>query len=171
MHLFLTGEKQVGKSTIIRKFLAGSDLAVDGFVTFWEQGSGGAQHLYISSFGTDLPAEEKHLIASKDEQQRLLPEDVIKAFNVHGRRILDNSGKRDLIIMDEIGFFESQAADFQKAVMRHLSGDVPVIGVIKPMQIEFLDEIRAHPKVETRLVTQENRDSVLKLIIEEGWPG
>ena len=165
-HIFLTGEKQVGKSTIIQKFLDRSGMSADGFITFWEPMGEAGGGLYLSPFFTGSPSEEKYLIAEKGEQKHGPQEKMLRVFNVHGCEILDNSGKRDIIIMDELGFIESQAAAFRQSVMRRLDGDVPVLGVIKPMQTEFLDAIRAHAKVEVREVTEENRDAATEWLPE-----
>jgi nucleoside-triphosphatase len=90
---------------------------------------------------------------------------MMNVFDVCGNKILLNSGRHDIIVMDEIGFLESASVSFQQSVMRHISGNVPILGVIKPMRTEFLDTIRAHPNVEIREVTAENRDDVLTWVL------
>jgi len=162
MHVFLTGEKQVGKSTIIRRYLELTGISADGFVTFWESDGSGAGGLYLSRYSPDPPPPDKYLIAVKGTRRLTPVEEHARVFDVFGREILDNSGKRGLIVMDELGFLESEAPDFQRAVMRHIDGDVPILGVIKPKRTGFLDGIRAHPNVTVREVTPENRDEVLK---------
>ena len=165
-HIFLTGERQVGKTTIIRNYLSQAGLSADGLITFWETGDDFGGRLYISPFSSDLRHEEKYLIVDRDKRNRGLPEEVARVFDVHGCEILADSGKCDVIVLDELGFFESNAADFHKSVMRLLSGDVPVLGVVKPMQTEFLDSIRAHPDVEVWEVTAENRNAVLERLLK-----
>jgi len=166
MHIFLTGERQVGKTTIIRDFLAKTGLTADGLMTFWETGDDIGGRLYISPFSSGLPPEEKYLIVDRDKRNRGLPEEVARVFDVHGCEILAASGKRDVLVMDELGFFESKATGFHECVMRFLSGDVPVLGVVKPMQTEFLDGIRSHPNVEVWEVTVENRSAVLERLLK-----
>lgn len=168
-HVFLTGEKQVGKTTIIREFLSQSGLSADGFITFWESDGGSGGGLYLSPFLTDSLNYEKYLVAEKGEQKQGPREKLLKVFNTHGCEILESSGKRDIIVMDELGFIESEAADFRQSVMRRIDGEVPILGVIKPMQTEFLDEIRAHPEVEVRTVTEENRGTVLDWMLHRIW--
>jgi len=167
-HLFLTGEKQVGKTTVIRTFLSRSGLSADGFITFWETSADTGGKLYIAPFDTGSISEEKYLIVNRDERQRALPEKIVQVFDVHGCDILGRSGKRDIIVMDELGFFESKAIAFQKSIMRHISGDVPVLGVIRPMQTEFLDEIRSHPAVRVLEITEENRNAIPEWMLEHG---
>ena len=166
MHIFLTGEKQVGKSTIVRKFISQSGLSADGFVTYWEEDGDGGRSLYLSRFGAALQPGERFLIMHSSEQRPGSSDAVLRVFDVHGSGILDGSGNCDVIVMDELGFIESKAAEFQKAVMRRISGSVPVLGIIKPLRTEFLDRIRANPNVVVREVTVENRDDVLSWLLE-----
>ena len=162
MHIFLTGEKQVGKSTIIRRYLELTGISADGFVTFWESDGSGAGGLYLSRYSPDSVPPENHLIAVKGARRLAPVEGYTRVFDVFGREILDNSGKRGLVVMDELGFLESEAQDFQRAVMRHIDGGVPILGVIRPKRTGFLDGVRAHPNVVIREVTPENRDEVLE---------
>ena len=39
--------------------------------------------------------------------------------------------------MDELGFFESEALNFQKQVLKCLASPIPVLGVIKPLSTPF----------------------------------
>ena len=165
MHIFLTGDIQVGKSTVIRKFLSMSGLSADGFMTYWEQDGANARSLYLSSYSPGTPAVEKYLVA-RNTGKDFLPANVVDVFDVKGAAILEGSGKTDVIVMDELGFLESKAIVFHEAVMRRISGSVPVIGVIKPVRTDWLDTIRAHPGVEVHIVTIENRDDVLKELLD-----
>ena len=169
MHIFLTGNIQVGKTTIIRRFLSQSGLTADGFMTYWEPDGDGCRSLYLSGYSTDLRPAERHLIARDLGKRVSLAENMAAVFDTQGVKILNDSGKRSFIVMDEIGFMESKAAAFQSAVMRRISGEIPVLGVIKPLQTEFLYAIRAHPNVEVREVTTENRDAVLTRLLSQNW--
>ena len=166
MHIFLTGAIQVGKSTIIRKVLSQSGMVADGFMTYWEAGDDGEQKLFLSQFGLDSRADERYLIEYDRGRKIESKKSIEKAFDSYGSSILENSGKCDIIVMDELGFLESGAALFQQAVLRHVSGDVPILGVIKPAQTEFLDGIRTHAKVKVMEVTVKNRDEVRKSVLE-----
>lgn len=166
MHILLTGEIQVGKTTIIQKFLSQSGLSADGFMTYWTQDDSGNRSLYLSPYSTGLHIAERHLIACSADCTSLRTEKAACIFDVYGSEILSASGKQDVIVMDELGRLESEATVFQAAVMRHILSDVPILGVIKPAQTEFLGKIRAHPAVETHEVTLANRDSALKWLLK-----
>ena len=166
MHIFLTGDIQVGKSTIIRKFIIQANLSADGFMTFWDDADNG-RSLYISPYGVDIPANERRLLTNVCKNRPPLWEKTKHVFDEYGAEILDNAGKRDVIVMDELGFMESEAFIFQSAVMRHIERAVPVVGVIKPCQSEFLDTIRSHPNVSVFEVTENNRDAAFERLLAE----
>ena len=44
-HLFLTGEIQIGKSTLLRRFLAEKKQRIAGFRTVWSDGERRTLHL------------------------------------------------------------------------------------------------------------------------------
>ena len=178
VHIFLTGDIQVGKSTIIRRFLEQTRLPADGFVTYWERDSRdqgtakpdseGSRSLWLSPYSKDLQTVNRYLLLREVAGSLTAREDAICVFSEQGRRILKESGRKSIIIMDELGFLESKSAEFQQAVMEHLAGDVPVLGVIKPVNTEFLDGIRAHPGVLTYEVTAENREAAFQWLTSVG---
>ena len=50
--------------------------------------------------------------------------------------------------MDEIGFLESDAEAFCKAVLAQLDGSLPVLAAVRSgMESAFLREVTGHPKV------------------------
>ena len=169
MHIFLTGDIQVGKTTIIKKFLPQSGLSADGFLTYWALDGDGVRCLYLSKLSTDAASGKRHILARDIGGNLSQSEKVTSVFNEHGAAILSACGKHDIIIMDELGFLESEAAEFQNAVLRHIAGGVPVLGVIKPRKTKFLDTIRAQANVTVREVTPQNRDAVLLRLLEHNW--
>ena len=64
----------------------------------------------------------------------------------------------DVLLMDELGPAESQAAAFCGAVLAALDGDMPVLGVLQKADTAFLRAVAAHPRVRVVTVTEENRD-------------
>ena len=167
MHIFLTGDIQVGKTTVIRNFLSRSGLSADGFMTYWESDSDGRRSLYLAPYNSDLRADKKYLIARDGSQRLLRAEDMKSVFDIHGVEMLNNSGTCNVTVMDELGFLESEAYAFQNAVFERIAGDAPILGVIRSRQTAFLDALRSHPDVETRDVTAENRDAVLNWLLSK----
>ncbi|MCL2736869.1 MAG: nucleoside-triphosphatase [Propionibacteriaceae bacterium] len=165
MHVFLTGAKQVGKTTVIQRFVAQSGLGADGFVTTWVDGDAG-RRLTLSAY--DSPPGAGVDVACRDQGRAVAVDGVAGVFDIDGVRILDACGRRDVIIMDEVGALESSAVLFQEAVLRRLEGDVPVLGVVQPKRTAFLDAIRAHPSVTLLTVTPQNRDECVAWLVAQG---
>jgi len=63
----------------------------------------------------------------------------------------------DLIVIDEIGKMELLSPQFQEAVTQAINSDRKVLGTIMLNPHPFADEIKRHPKVETLLVTRDNK--------------
>ena len=166
MHIFLTGEIQVGKTTVIRNFLTKTGLPADGFMTYWKEDSGG-RSLYLSGYGFEHQTCNEFLVYCGGHGRKpLISADLTDIFNTKGVHLLKNSGKKSVIVMDELGFLESKALSFQKAVFEHISGDVPVLGVVKPAKTEFLDAVRSFPGVEVYVITLGNRENVLSNLLK-----
>jgi len=167
MHIFLTGERGVGKSTLLNKII--SDIigrkAVDvgGFCTVaGEKQADGYEYIYIVPYSR---ASQQDVALHQDKTPPVgarkkggFPE----AFNKYGVEKLRATLESDpmIIIMDELGFMESDAFEFQKMVMNILDGEIPVFGVIKPRQTSFLDHIRERDDVRIIEVTTDNRDDM-----------
>ena len=162
MHYFLTGVIQVGKSTIIKKLVSSLGLDAGGFMTRWT-GTGSGRVLILAPFGADIVGGTEIYTAAVYENGKMIP--YIGVFDTAGPRILADSRKHDVIIMDELGFLESQSYAFQEAVMKTLDSDVPVLGVIQPRDTMFLNAVRARPDVRLITVTVENRDRILSELI------
>ena len=94
MKLFLTGKKQVGKSTAIQCFLKESGLRPGGFFTSFEE-TEDKRILHMSSMGEEL----KIAVAIGDfHSMQALP----GAFYHAAKDLLSNRG--DLLVMDELGY-------------------------------------------------------------------
>jgi nucleoside-triphosphatase len=130
-NIFLTGKIQVGKSTIINKILTGYSRCVSGFKTFPYYEQGQLSGFYFAPLLKELIPEELPFIG------RNLGNNCWSAypavFDNLGTRILNACllKKSSLCIMDELGFFESNAFQFQKKVFEVLRSPIPVLGVIK----------------------------------------
>ena len=162
-HIFLTGDIQVGKSTIIRKVIHELELSPGGFRTSWgDPLSDGSSELFL--LGMDEAPSSDRIAARRfgfGSGITAFPE----IFDDVGSRLLAEASSSPLIIMDELGFIEKNAAEFQKAVLSTLNGSIPVLGVVRNMQTPFLDKVRSHPSVEVIIVTKENREEIFQQVL------
>ena len=161
-HVFLTGAIQVGKSTILNKYLrAHPELRVGGFRTVWKGRWSERASIHIVPAAEDVPLTEENCVGIRSfVPPRRGREDYPKIYDTVGVPILEGGGPYDLYLMDEIGPGENEAAEFRKAVLRLLDGDTPVLGVVQEKPGVLPDLIRAHERVRIITVTEENRDDI-----------
>ena len=148
-HLFLTGPKGVGKSTLLRDFLARETGRLGGFFTVKHRGS-----VYLLRAGTgEAPDAENFLFrcGCGGDPDR---------FDALGCAALADTEGCSLLVMDELGPHEAQAVRFQAAVSRALEGGTPILGVLQQADSDFLRRVACHPQVTVLTVTEDNRDSL-----------
>ena len=143
-HLFFTGEKGVGKSTLIQALLRGKSN-IGGFRTVKHSGA-----VYLLRPGEECCEENRLFVCGEAANPA--------RFNTLGCSAL--MGKFDAILMDELGPHEESALDFQTAVFRALEGDTPIIGVLQKADSAFLCRVATHPNVRLIEVTKENREAL-----------
>ena len=164
-HIFLTGAVQSGKSTVMEKVLAALNVTVGGF----RSGSGPDRHeadrwLYLWDAAGEAVYDEAHRVAHITPEDRQSFPERFDALGCDALRHAKDSGA-DLILMDECGFLERDAMEFQAEVLRALDGDIPVFGVVRLRSSGWTDSIRSHPKVTLITVTEENRDALPEQIV------
>lgn len=168
MHVFLTGDIRVGKSTIIRRWLeANSGLRLGGFRTVWKKAKGAEDNsFHIVPAGRDVPLTEENRTGLR---RGVFPNreavDFPEVFDTVGVALLESSRDCDLILMDEIGVSEEQAELFQQAVLSFLDSEIPVLGVVKDKPGKLTDAVRRHPNTEIITVTPENRVEAFEKLI------
>lgn len=168
-HLFLTGDVQVGKSTLIRRFLQDLSIPIGGFRTISGPSTDNSFPLHLVSASQDDPIiSSRNCVAVRHGYGcpngcTVYPE----VFDSLGCMYLREAKKYPLILMDELGFFEKDALLFQDAVFSLLNGSVPILGVVRDRRAPFLDSVRSHPNVTIIRVTLENRDLLYPTIFSE----
>ena len=163
LHLFLTGDVQVGKSTILSRVVAELGVPVSGFRTVAVAGEGGESDIFLIPAGGTredcTPAS--HLAHRVPGRMPEVHEEVFLSCGVP--QLAECSGP--LVVMDELGWMESSCFLFQEAVFSVLDGTVPVLGVVRDRRLPFLDAVRGHPEVEVLVVTRENREEMREVVL------
>lgn len=158
-HIFLTGEKKVGKSTIIEKVVKGNNISLVGFKTLPYYEEGRFAGYIMKEVGMTQNFSVENRISIVLENGRVFP--VIETFEKIGVNIISKAMKKSKwILMDELGRFETKALNFRRTVLKCLDGDCRVIGVIQEAETDFLDEIRNRKDVILIKVTEENRNEL-----------
>ena len=133
-HLFLTGQKGAGKSTLIRGLLAEETGRLGGFFTVRHEGG-----VYL------LPAAKERTFTPESLLFRCGHGGDPARFDDLGCAALADTAGCRLLVMDELGPHEEAALRFQAAVFRTLDGSTPILGVLQQAQSQFLDRIARHP--------------------------
>ena len=166
MHIFLTGEIQVGKSTVIAKTLSILKITPEGFKTYYGPDRESPNRLlYMNSARKPKSFREEDAVVRFFEGK---PPQPLTKFDIDGVELIRSArSSSKLILMDECGSLERDALAFQKEVIDTLGGDTPVFGVIKLASKGWTDRIRNHPKVNLITFTKENRDVLPPIIAKQ----
>jgi nucleoside-triphosphatase len=165
-NIFLTGPRQVGKSTAIRKALANfNNLDLRGFKTLPVFEKEVLTGFILESLN---PADTYPQPYVGRQKANGFWQAVPQTFEEFGVKILKEAlaAKPDLILMDELGFFESEALNFQKQVLKCLASPIPVLGVIKPLSTPFLKAVRSSPGVLILEINKENREDKYQELVK-----
>ena len=163
-HIFLTGEKRVGKSTIIQLLLAEKQVKAGGFRTIRTDTvfpGRGSLHL-LRMDRNECPSQENLISCNLLEKDTRCAE----MFDKLGCAAIAETHNADIFVMDELGPRELEAKQFTASVMQMLDGDIPILGVIQKADSPFLEQIANHPKVQVVYITLEYRDAVLQQLVQ-----
>ena len=154
-HIFLTGKKQIGKSTLLQKILKNYQGTADGFLTVRTKEYLGDQysvHMYHLTEPRNPNKQNLLFVCGKANGH------TADTFNCLGCRILSMCSDCSLIVMDELGPHEADAALFRKKILNLLDGQTPILGVLQEPAESFWPEIVNHPKVEIIIISEDNRN-------------
>ena len=131
MNLFLTGEIQVGKSTLLRKLLAKNGLRPGGAETgFGPWRAESERSLFLHAYGQPDYGPESVCCRMGPWGKTAYPE----VFDGRGAALIRAAMEEprvDVVVLDELGFLEQDAKEFRKAVLEALAGPKPVWGVLR----------------------------------------
>ncbi|MFV0481132.1 MAG: nucleoside-triphosphatase [Campylobacteraceae bacterium] len=153
-NIFLTGEKGVGKTTLLNKILDDFNFDVGGHFTTREFKNGG-----VIFYMNDYITKEVKLFAdfSNFEQKKVIKE----TFEVFGVNLLQNALKqKDVIVLDELGPMEENFTDFKKSVYDVLDSPKLTLGILKECDSPFIDSIMKRSDTKVIKVTKENRNTL-----------
>ena len=161
-HLFLTGDKQVGKSTLLRRLMMTRQLDCAGFETqaFFLSGE---RRGFTLHGRVDLPPYQNDCICcARIEEKRAVP--VLPVFEENGVLILEKSlaSPAPYLLMDELGKLEREAGGFIAQVEACLDSDKRVLGVLQRCHAAHIARIAQREDVTVLTVTPENRDELLE---------
>lgn len=164
VHVFLTGEKQVGKSTLVSAVLFSVGLKYSGLrsISVFDEKNDRNVYLVPAGGGSNEPAVLAGVCSNRHITERH-PE----VFDEVGCRLLDFDEDTELVVIDEIGNMERDAKRYSDKIMSLLDRtDVRILGVLqKKADSDLAQAIRKHPNVRMIEVTEENRTALVPVII------
>lgn len=155
---FLTGPRQIGKSTALCRFLAHYPGRVSGFLTRWNP-DGETLHMMHAAVPEGFSADN---VIARRRDGWLQPEPT--AFDRIGCRLL--RAPADLIVMDELGFLERESAAFCARIWELLNGTTPVVGVIRQSGSIFMEQLAQQHNTAIWYVDGANREQIPTLLAQ-----
>lgn len=157
MKIFLIGEIGIGKSTVINKTLDLLKVEGCGFRTYFCENR-------RSLFMDNLRGDKEIIAAFNSGKTPPIPRkeviDIFGSESVYKGAEIALKGEK-LMIMDELGFLESQSFEFQRAINAVLSYEIPILGVIKNKEIKWISSLmESNKEIKKIYVTKDNRDSL-----------
>ena len=144
-NIIICGCSGSGKTTAIKRILHGAEEPIYGFWTekLAVDPQTGSAPVYIHGCSEQLTFAQDHQIGSCRER---CAEKRPKAFDTVGFMLLSGIPSGSLVLMDEIGVMEEEAAAFIARVFELLDGDYRVIAAVRDRSTPLLDAVRGHEK-------------------------
>ncbi|MBR2812709.1 MAG: hypothetical protein IKD69_15145, partial [Solobacterium sp.] len=167
-HLVLEGEKGAGKSTLIRRLAVEMQCTVGGCLTRAVMNrEKGYREIFMYPASYIFDSRDQDTVARSEGKLCGITMDKVKevypeVFDEYGVQLIQAASKKELIIIDEIGFMEEKAEQFKKAVLSAFAGNIPVIAAIKPKRISspFPEAVRSLENVRVIELDEANRNDV-----------
>lgn len=163
-NIFLTGPPSSGKTTVIRKVIAGLDHPAQGFYTE-EERIGGKRIGFLMKTLDGTTGYLAHQDIPSDFHIRRYGVSIENIETIAVPSI--TPAKRNIIILDEIGKMECFSEIFKEAAQSALDSSNIVIGTITFGGDDFILGVKSRDDIEITEVTQENRDSLPDVILKK----
>lgn len=164
-NIFLTGQIQIGKSTVLQKTLdmikANTDCTFGGFRTYKIDKH---RDVYIREYNEPEMPDLEHKIATWCHDKMDCHDEVLNSFS---NTLLESAEKADIIVLDELGFLEKNSNSFKAAVFDCLNSGKPCVGILRKANIPWQKPIYDDPDTIIIEVTLANRNGIPYVIYEK----
>ncbi len=167
-NLLITGRIRSGKSTLLKTMIDSLEPITGGYFAqrlfILDQTRGFrlvdlSQELYLPNRRIeDLQAFSDIFLVKGEESS--VNEKIFRTLGVTSLR--SAWGKKQLILMDELGTIEATVPEFMEAVYQTLDRDIPVLGILKKKAHPFLDQIKSRADVQLLDMDQMGCEEVQK---------
>ncbi len=166
-NILLTGRPRVGKSTLICHVVENlkrlGHNAIGGFYTLDVHRDDQRVGFSINTIDGKTGRLAEIGLASRYRLGKY-GIDMESFENVALTALEDAIARKQLVVIDEIGFMEIKSKRFQQLVIRALDGPSPVLGTIMRKAFYFADDIKKRQDVQLVTVSADNRDALVSEI-------
>lgn len=157
-NIFLTGQIQIGKSTVLKKVIEmlrfNFAVNIGGICTFHVPEN---RHIFIRRFNDQPLSDYAHRAATWQHNHMMSHTEI---FNQFGNLLTTDITNSDIIVLDELGFLEKEADAFTSAVFSCLASPIPCIGILRKAYIPWQRPIYDNPDNLIIEVTMANRQGL-----------
>lgn len=165
-HIFLTGEKQVGKSTLLAWIMKQLNETYAGFFTRPYEYEGIRRGFLMHSILTPEGYENDLPISVRIGEKNSVA--ITEVFDQFATAVVEQAkNSKAIVIFDEIGKLEEQSQPFMNAVISCLNEAGLVLGVLQQTDHFFVQSICDRADVEVFEVTKENREQLKTTLLKE----
>ena len=165
MHALIVGANGTGKSTLIRRVLQALQKPVAGFETVKEDALAdrNGSPIYIYEAGSPRRQSPENLVGYCRNRKATA---ITAGFDRFAEAYREPADGSCVIVMDEIGFLESQSQPFCGIILSSLNGSRPVLAAVRDKDTPFLCAVRSHPNARCFCITPENREALFREVLE-----
>lgn len=163
-NIFITGEKRIGKTTILEKVLnklnENYDLNVGGYTcirNIIEEKNKSSRTFYIKSL-TNLKSYKiiENIVDGNNKTFNV----YLESFDTYAISLKEDLQNSDLLVLDEIGPAEMDSDKYLNVLSEVLDSQKVVIGVLKKHDSELINKIRNREDVVLFEIDKINRNFI-----------
>ena len=144
MKIFLTGERQIGKSTCIKEALKTCKKGVCGFQTLPLYKEGKRTGFYLHALH-EMDENDIQFSIQHETYNEVIP----NVFNTFGVQLLEKAETFHdrILILDEIGHLEKNDLDYIEKLLEIIDKFPNILGVLKKYEIQYIRRIASREDV------------------------
>ncbi len=169
-NIFITGEKRIGKTTILRKLLEkfnqNYDLKLGGYTctrTIIEEKNKSSREFFLKSISD---SNIYKILEKRNDGIQKISKVYLENFDIYSETLKKDLEDCDVLILDEIGYAEADSLKYVHVLNEVLDSEKVVIGILKKYDCNLINNIRNREDVILFDIDIENRDYICDKIYD-----